>query len=271
MSKSSDKMTKWGPGERLAIVRRFCRGAVRHLALLWAYAWRGLRLSLGQVRGGWRIIKQGEVYYLPLWLPIALALVLASTAIWGDVAALAGRLLQQPARVELAGFFAPSVQYWSGKIAEWSAGADVDPHLMATVMQIESCGHPKVVSSAGAQGLFQVMPFHFDEGENMLDPDTNARRGGEFLNYCYQAAGGVIGLTLACYNGGPSVIQQEREGWHGETQRYYRWGIGIYSDAVAGRASSDTFERWMEAGGGQLCSSALQELGEVASGAVTSS
>ena len=226
-----------------------------------------LRLSHSQIRSGGKVIKRGGVYYVPLWLPIMLALVLASSVFWGDVAVGIRRVafsarnwIGGPADLELAGFFAPSVQYWSDEIGKWAAEQAVDAHLLATVMQIESCGHPKVVSGAGARGLFQVMPFHFASGEDMLDPDTNAARGGSYLNYCGNAAGGVIGLTLACYNGGPSVISQARELWSQETQSYYRWGVGIYSDALAGRAKSETMDQWIAAGGGRLCSSAEGEL-----------
>ncbi len=229
---------------------------------------RFLRFSLAQIRGGRGLIKRGGVYYVPLWLPIALALLLASSVFWADIAGAAYHgaksaihLLRGRGDAELAPFFAPAVQHWSRKIGEWSALHEVDPNLLATVMQIESCGHPTVISNAGAQGLFQVMPFHFAEGENMLDPDTNARRGSAFLKQCHQAAGGVIGLTLACYNGGGSVLSQPRENWSRETQRYYRWGVGIYSDAIAGRAASETFDQWLAAGGRRLCNSAASELG----------
>ncbi len=218
-----------------------------------------LRLSFAQVRGGRRIIKRGEVYYVPLWLPIALALLLASLPFWDDAASFALRLL--PGHHKLAGFFAPSVRHWSDEIDAWAARSDVDRHLLATVMQIESCGHPSVISSAGARGLFQVMPFHFAEGDDMLDPDTNARRGGDYLNYCVGAAGGVIGLALACYNGGPAVISQARENWSRETQAYYRWGVGIYSDAAARASTSGTLEQWLAAGGTRLCQRAEAELG----------
>ena len=228
---------------------------------------RFLRFSGEQIRGGRKVIKRGAVYYVPLWLPIAIAILLASTIIWDDVARIAYRvsssavqLMRGTVEVEMAEFFAPSVQHWSDEIGEWSEQYDVDPHLLATVMQIESCGHPTVVSNAGARGLFQVMPFHFTSGEDMLDPDTNAKRGSSFLNHCYQAADGVIGLALACYNGGASVINQERDRWSRETQTYYRWGVGIYSDAIAGNAVSETLDRWMEAGGERLCVSALKEL-----------
>ncbi|MXV93082.1 MAG: lytic transglycosylase domain-containing protein [Chloroflexi bacterium] len=219
-----------------------------------------LRFCLAQVRGGRGIIKRDEVYYVPLWLLIALALLSALMPLWDDAASFLLRSLPGQ-RVELAEFFAPSVQHWSGEIGAWAARSDVDARLLATVMQIESCGHPNVISSAGARGLFQVMPFHFAEGENMLDPDTNARRGGDYLNYCLGAAGGVVGLALACYNGGPSVISQARESWPRETQAYYRWGVGIYSDATARAAESDTIEQWLAAGGAHLCQRAEAELG----------
>lgn len=226
---------------------------------------RFLRFSLAQMRGGRGLIKRGGVYYVPLWLPIALALLLASSMFWGDIAGAVHRSAVHLTRgygdAELAAFFAPAVQHWSGKIGEWSAQHQVDPPLLATVMQIESCGHPSVISNAGAQGLFQVMPFHFAEGENMLEPDTNARRGSAFLRQCHQAADGVIGLTLACYNGGGSVISQPRENWSRETRRYYRWGVGIYTDAVAGSDDSETFDQWLSAGGQRLCNSAESELG----------
>ncbi len=237
------------------------------LSILLGIAMRCFNLARRQIGGGSVLVKQGEVYYIPLWLPLALGLLLAFVAVGDDVAQLAERisstamrLVHQPGEGELADFFAPSVQYWSGKIHAWAAEHQTEPQLLATVMQIESCGHPKVVSSAGARGLFQVMPFHFTAGEDMLDPDTNARRGSAFLNDCYRAADGVIGLTLACYNGGPAAIHQSADSWAAEIQRYYRWGVGIYSDAMMNRTQSDIFDQWMQAGGSHLCASALSEL-----------
>lgn len=224
-----------------------------------------------QVFGGRVLVKRGEVYYVPLWMPILVAGMLVIPVVWDDVSGLAKRvvdkvtltLVQLSPRAgngDIADFFAPSVQHWSEDITEWSALYDVDTNLMATVMQIESCGHPTVVSSAGARGLFQVMPFHFEDGEDMVDPNTNAKRGGLFLNYCHTAANGDVGLTLACYNGGPSVINRPMNTWASETQRYYRWGVGIYSDAIVNQSESETLNQWMEAGGSRLCASAMNEL-----------
>lgn len=243
-----------------------------------------LQVILTQVLGGRVIVKRGDVYYIPMWVPIAFVIALCTPTIWSGVADVAQRVytrlssavyhLSYPAYAnngEIASFFAPSVQHWSTKIDEWSTLYDVDTQLMATVMQIESCGHPSVISSAGARGLFQVMPFHFEDHENMIDPDTNAKRGGLFLNYCYNASGGDVGLTLACYNGGPSVINRPISTWASETQRYYRWGVGIYSDAIVNLSESDTLNQWMNAGGSRLCTSALSELGNYSSRIAASS
>lgn len=252
-------------GNRLPPWAGRCGRAAKRYAIQFANSsLRFLRFSLAQMRGGRGLLKRGDVYYVPLWLPIALALLLASSVFWGDIAGAVYRTaihLMRGSDTELAAFLAPSVQHWSGKIGDWSARHQVDPNLLATVMQIESCGHPTVISNAGAQGLFQVMPFHFAEGENMLEPDTNAQRGSAFLKQCHQAADGVIGLTLACYNGGGSVLRQPRENWSRETRSYYRWGVGIYTDAVAGSDTSETFDQWLAAGGRRLCQSAESELG----------
>ena len=77
----------------------------------------------------------------------------------------------------IALFFAPSVLFWEEDILKWAGDHDLDPNLVATVMQIESCGDPRALSSAGAMGLFQVMPYHFEENEAPYNPDINALRG----------------------------------------------------------------------------------------------
>jgi len=243
-----------------------------------------LQIIRKQIIGGRLLVKRGDVYYIPMWIPIAFGIALLIPSVWDNVANIAQRVhnrlstfavqLSYPTysgNGEIAPFFAPSVQHWSGEIQQWADLYHVDTQLMATVMQIESCGHPTVVSSAGARGLFQVMPFHFEDNENMVDPNTNAKRGGLFLNYCYNASGGDVGLTLACYNGGPSVINRNMNTWANETQRYYQWGVGIYSDAIVNLPESDTLNRWMTAGGSSLCNSALSELGSYSSRVAISS
>lgn len=156
----------------------------------------------------------------------------------------------------IAPLFTAEIDHWAADIGRWANQYGLDPNLLATVMQIESCGDATVSSHAGAQGLFQVMPFHFDAGEVHTDPDTNALRSANFLNQCLGWANGDVGLALGCYNGGPSIVNRPFANWPNETQRYYRWGTGIYADAQANLTTSPTLENWLGAGGVGLCNRA---------------
>ncbi len=208
------------------------------------------------------------VRWLPAYAIIAViaALLLPSaiTSAANAVTLLIGRITTgQPAYSgHIAPLFTPQVQYWSADIERWARERDLDPNLLATVMQIESCGHDKIGSSAGAQGLFQVMPFHFSTGEIYTDPETNARRGANFLAECLNYwSGGDPNLAMACYNGGPSVVSRPFHTWAHETRRYYVWGGTIYADAVQNKSDSPALDTWLNAGGIGLCQRAADNLG----------
>lgn len=156
--------------------------------------------------------------------------------------------------------FTSEVHYWADKIQDWAIEYSLDPNLIAVVMQIESCGHPEITSSAGAQGLFQVMPFHFAEGENGLDPSTNAKRGLSYLSRALELSGGNQTLALAGYNGGHLVINWDRSSWPAETLRYVYWGVGILQDIQAGFSESPRLMEWLSNGGGWLCEQAAEVL-----------
>jgi soluble lytic murein transglycosylase-like protein len=161
----------------------------------------------------------------------------------------------------IAPLFTPEVQFWSASIVRWAAEAELDPNLAATVMQIESCGDPRARSSAGAMGLFQVMPFHFLATDDPYDPNTNARRGLDYLKRSWDKAVGNSALAFAGYNGGLSVITRGNWTWANETQRYTYWGSGIYADALNNAATSARLDEWLTAGGANLCRKAHERLG----------
>jgi hypothetical protein len=158
-------------------------------------------------------------------------------------------------------FFQPAIQYWSGKIQVWAATAGLDPNLVATVMQIESCGDPRAHSRAGAMGLFQVMPYHFTEADDPYNPDTNAKRGLAYLKRSLEAANGNVRLAFAGYNGGIGVIGRSEYNWPSETQRYVYWGSGIFSEASQMATESLRLQEWLAAGGASLCTQANTRLG----------
>ncbi len=163
--------------------------------------------------------------------------------------------------VAISPIFTPEVQVWAADIGRWAAEFGLDPNLAATIMQIESCGDPTAVSPAGAQGLFQVMPFHFTAGEAMQDPDTNARRGLAYLVERLAQTGGDTRQSFAGYNGGHVAAVASEEAWLPETRAYVRWAAGIYGEVQAGGEVSETLTRWLAAGGSHLCAQATAVLG----------
>jgi soluble lytic murein transglycosylase-like protein len=171
----------------------------------------------------------------------------------------------QPAALISSGaispIFTPEIQYWAESIVRWASAAGVDPNLAATVMQIESCGDPRATSRAGAMGLFQVMPFHFESGENGYDPDTNALRGMGYLRRSLDKAAGNARLALAGYNGGIGVIGRGEWSWAAETARYVKYGYPIYQDALSGATTSPSVNEWHGRYGASLCRQAAQRLG----------
>lgn len=169
--------------------------------------------------------------------------------------------LPPSAAASISPIFTAEVQHWGISISQWAAASSLDPNLVATIMQIESCGDPRARSSAGAMGLFQVMPFHFNGFENPYDPETNALRGLGYLKRSYEAASGDIRKTLAGYNGGIGVIDRFEWQWPAETQRYVRFGEPIFGDARSGVSESAALNEWHSKYGVYLCKQAARRLG----------
>jgi soluble lytic murein transglycosylase-like protein len=164
----------------------------------------------------------------------------------------------------ISAVFTAEVQRWAGDIETWAAAQDLDPNLVATVMQIESCGDPQALSPAGAMGLFQVMPYHFVADENAFDPKINSLRGLGYLSRSLDAFNGDAAMAMAGYNGGINGASRPQHEWASETQGYYYWGSGIYADAQNGSGESSVLNEWLAAGGASLCQQAAETLGQLA-------
>ena len=157
--------------------------------------------------------------------------------------------------------FRIEIHYWADSISKWAAASQLDPNLVATIMQIESCGDPRARSSAGAMGLFQVMPFHFYAIDDPYNPDTNAARGLAYLAKSLETGGGNARLAMAGYNGGIGLIGRAEWSWPAQTKRYVQYGAPIYEDARNGLTSSAALNEWYENYGVSLCQQASQRLG----------
>ena len=213
----------------------------------------------------WLALQMLPILVLLIALLIVLAPILVRRAAPPDAAA-AGETPTPPPPtpdwpMELSPVFTPEVQHWRESILGWSVTYRLRPNLIATLMQIESCGNSAVQSSVGATGLFQVMPFHFAEGEDPFDPDTNALRGLTYFADGLAMAGGDVGRAFAGYNGGHGIIHDLPTNWPQQSQDYQYWGGGVYTDAEAGLSESPTLQAWLESGGAALCALAAAELG----------
>ncbi|MDP5071166.1 MAG: lytic transglycosylase domain-containing protein [Congregibacter sp.] len=81
----------------------------------------------------------------------------------------------------------------------------LSPELVLAVIEVESHFDRFAVSSAGAQGLMQVMPFWKDEigrpKDNLTNNLTNLDYGCRILQFYLQREDGVLHRALAAYNG----------------------------------------------------------------------
>lgn len=83
--------------------------------------------------------------------------------------------------------------------------AGLDPQIVLSLIQVESAFKRFAVSSAGAMGLMQVMPFWIDEigrpDDNLFDMRTNLRYGCTILAHYLKRERGNLPRALARYNG----------------------------------------------------------------------
>ncbi|HHH49087.1 MAG TPA: lytic transglycosylase domain-containing protein [Gammaproteobacteria bacterium] len=83
--------------------------------------------------------------------------------------------------------------------------AGLHPELVLAVINVESNFDRWAISSAGAQGLMQIMPFWLKEipeaGDNLFDIRTNLRFGCTILKHYLDKEKGDFTRALARYNG----------------------------------------------------------------------
>lgn len=83
--------------------------------------------------------------------------------------------------------------------------ASISPELVLAVVDIESRFDRFAISSVGAQGLMQVMPFWLKEighaDDNLFMVETNLRLGCTILKYYLDRSNGDVRKALNRYNG----------------------------------------------------------------------
>ena len=103
--------------------------------------------------------------------------------------------------------------------------AGLSPELVLALISVESNFDRFAISSAGAQGLMQIMPFWLDEigrpDDNLFDIATNLRFGCTILNIYLKRERGNMHKALARYNGSVGkhwypqrVFKAQRTTWY---------------------------------------------------------
>jgi len=101
----------------------------------------------------------------------------------------------------------------------------IDPALLKGLIRQESNFDPNAGSSAGAQGLAQLMPGTAAAlgVSNPKDPAQAVEGGAKYLKQQLDAFGGDVTKALAAYNAGPGAVQKYNGvPPYAETQNYVR-------------------------------------------------
>ncbi|WP_131112025.1 lytic transglycosylase domain-containing protein [Sulfuricystis thermophila] len=132
---------------------------------------------------------------------------------------LARRMPDREARLE----FLKTVRYEAQR-------AGLDPQLVLGLIEVESGFRKYAVSTAGARGYMQVMPFWIDligeKSHNLFHLRTNLRYGCTILRHYLDIENGDLFRALGRYNGSlgrPEYPNMVRAAW----EKRWNWGPRI--------------------------------------------
>jgi soluble lytic murein transglycosylase-like protein len=95
------------------------------------------------------------------------------------------------------------------EILKATVGTDVSPALVLAVIGIESAGKPNALSSAGAQGLMQLIPATAERFgvTDSTDPSQNIKGGVAYLDWLLDEFDRDPLMVLAAYNAGEGAVR----------------------------------------------------------------
>ncbi|MEO8383075.1 MAG: lytic transglycosylase domain-containing protein [Acidobacteriota bacterium] len=123
-----------------------------------------------------------------------------------------------------AEFYAASMPY-GALIYEKSKKYDVDPALVAAVIEQESRFKPRAKSQVGARGLMQLMPRtgRWMGARDLYNPEQNVDAGVRYIKYLDKRFHGDVKKIIAAYNGGEgNVTRYQGVPPFRETRQYVR-------------------------------------------------
>jgi hypothetical protein len=95
------------------------------------------------------------------------------------------------------------------EILKATVGTDVSPALVLAVIGIESAGKPNALSSAGAQGLMQLIPATAERFgvTDSTDPAQNIKGGVAYLDWLMDEFDRDPLMVIAAYNAGEGAVR----------------------------------------------------------------
>ena len=108
-----------------------------------------------------------------------------------------------------AEFFAEEIPY--GELIYAKAKKyDVDPALVAAVIEQESRFKPRARSHVGAKGLMQLMPRtgRWMGARDLYSPEQNVDAGVKYIKYLDKRFNGDLKKIIAAYNGGEGNVKR---------------------------------------------------------------
>lgn len=116
--------------------------------------------------------------------------------------------------------------------------AGLDPQLVLGLIQVESGFRKYAISSAGARGYMQIMPFWVKligrEDDNLFHLRTNPRYGCTILRHYLDIEKGDVFRALGRYNGSLGKAQYPdlvRAAW----EKHWRWEAQKFAAATPAR------------------------------------
>lgn len=133
---------------------------------------------------------------------------------------------------------AERISQWSDLIEAAAEPAEIDPRIVATMIDVESGGNPEAYNSRSqATGLMQVIPGEVFEGrpssDELLDPATNIEAGIDILVEYLAGADYDLKDALYEYSGGSAWSSKEayeKQYWDRLSAKFKGlWGVSLGS------------------------------------------
>lgn len=119
-------------------------------------------------------------------------------------------------------------------IVKYSEKHEIDPYLVASIINVESKYDKFALSPKEAKGLMQISPqtgqwsseileIENYNGEDLFDPDLNIKMGTWYINRLFKEFNGNLDLVLAAYNAGSGNVNK----WLVD-EEYSRDGVSLH-------------------------------------------